>query len=374
MADQVEHERARATAWTGDHLQCLAAAPLPLAPVIAPANVRRLIPGVDLWDFWPVQTVDGAVAPVSGGALWMALSAPASSDPIERHACARIRLFWVVDGDWRDLGPVLPDGFGLGSREWSGSALLQGDELRLFYTAAGRQGERRLGWAQRLIQTTARLRFDGSTPRLSAWTMPRVIVESDCNLYDPADQEDGRPGEVKAFRDPAYFRDAEGAAWLLFAASLGHSGSPWNGAVGLARAAAGDLERWVLLPPIVTAEDVANELERPHAVCRDGLVYVFWSTLASVFAPALRAPTGLYGAVGQRITGPFELLNGSGLVIANPPAAPEQAYSWLVGNDWTVSSFANQLGREPASAGFAGALAPQLRLVPDGARIHLSDA
>ena len=37
-----------------------------------------------------------------------------------------------------------------------------------------------------------------------------------------------------------------------------------------------------------------------------------------VFAPGICAPTGLYWATAQSIDGPWDLLNGHGLVMANP--------------------------------------------------------
>lgn len=327
-----------------------------------------------------MQRLDGSIAPVMGGALWMALSAPAEGDPVDRHRIARIRLFWLKNTRWHDLGPLLPDGFGPGSREWSGSAVLNEDgRLRLFFTAAGHQGEVRPSWAQRIVQTSARLATCDQTPRLHGWTSPQPIVLSDGCAYHPADQIEGAPGTVKAFRDPAFFLDpADATVWMLFAASLGRSQSPWNGAIGVARAQDATLDRWALLPPLVTADGIANELERPHMIARGGAYYLFWSTLASVFAPRVAAPTGLYAMVGRTAAGPFEPVNGSGLVLANPRAAPEQAYSWLVLPDWSVASFAafpgvGDLPADPvaARACFAGGPAPLLRLEAQGTDVRL---
>ena len=61
-------------------------------------------------------------------------------------------------------------------------------------------------------------------------------------------------------------------------------------------------------------------------------------------------------------------LNGSGLVIRNPPAEPDQAYAWWVLPDLRVVSFLNYRsadGRDPrhaqaseARAAFGGTVAP----------------
>jgi levansucrase len=348
--------------------------------LITPANVRPIHPGLDMWDLWPVQDEDGAIAVIGGGELWMGLSAPAAGDPVERHGRARIRLVARGADGWRDLGPALPDGLSPGSREWSGSAIVNAarDQVTLFFTAAGRRGETSLTYEQRMFQTMGRLTGTGETLRLTDWSEPRQSLSSDGRLYDPADQARGVVGQIKAFRDPAFFRDpADNAAYLLFAASLPPPSSAFNGAVGIARAADRSLQRWDPLPPILHAEGLNNELERPHVIARNGLYYLFWSTQAEVFAPGGPAgPTGLYGMVAPTLAGPYEPLNGTGLVLANPPAAPFQAYSWLVGKDLTVTSFIDHVGAAgpgppsgpAARAGFGGAPAPVERIHLDGAR------
>ena len=60
----------------------------------------------------------------AGVEIWMALAAPRFDDPDERHGHARIHLIHLSDGIWSDAGPAMPDGFSPGSREWSGSAVL----------------------------------------------------------------------------------------------------------------------------------------------------------------------------------------------------------------------------------------------------------
>jgi levansucrase len=177
-------------------------------------------------------------------------------------------------------------------------------------------------------------------------------------IYDRARETTGTVGTIKAFRDPTWFRDpADGNEYLLFTASLAASSSAFNGSIGVAcRSGHG----WELRPPLITADGVNNELERPHIVVADSRYYLFWSTQASVFAPGITAPTGLYGMVAPRLQGPWTPINGTGLVIGNPPAAPDQAYSWLVLADLRVTSF---IDRCP---GFVGRPAPELRLMLSG--------
>lgn len=350
--------------WTPDHIAAIARAPLPELPVIDGAAVRSILPGMDLWDFWPVQTKAGAVARIGNGTLWLVLSAPAVGDPVERHNQARLRLLHRTAAGWRDLGPVFGDGVSPGSREWSGSTIFDTDtrELTLFFTAAGRR-EGPFSYEQRLFEARATL----SGAAVSAWSPPREIAVNDGRHYVVVTMANGGPGTIKAYRDPGYYRDpANGADYLLFAGSLASSTSLFNGCIGMARRTG---VNWQLQPPLLTADGISNELERPHIVRHKGLHYLFWSTQGSVFAPGLNAPSGLYGMVAPTLAGPWSPMNGSGLVLCNPAAAPMQAFSWLVLEDLSVISFIDQIGT--GRSGFGGTLAPvaQLALADDRATL-----
>jgi levansucrase len=138
--------------------------------------------------------------------------------------------------------------------------------------------------------------------------------------------------------------------------------------IGIARA--DETGEYRLLPPLIAATGVNNELERPHIVRSDGRLYLFWSTQRGVFAPGITAPTGLYGATSASLDGPSELLNGHGLVLANPPEQPTQAYSWWVLPDLSMTSFVDYWRpQDPAKSElegrrdrFGGTFAPFLRI------------
>lgn len=360
--------------WTPAHVAAIARAPVPSAPLIAGA--ARALEGVDLWDHWPVLDEDGRLAEIAGGLLVVALSAPVLPDPDARHAMARLRLLHRRGEAWRDLGPLLPDGFSPGSREWAGSAVVDaaGTRLTLYFTAAGSRGEAAVTFDQRLFETAAALDVSRDAVRLAAWSPPAEIVRPDGITYETDMAGGGAVGTIKAFRDPYHFRQ-DGKDLVLFAASRAGAASAFNGLVGVA---VRRTEGWTLLPPIVDATGVNNELERPHAIRRDGLTYLFWSTQAKVFSPGLEAPNGLYGLVAERLDGPWRPLNGHGLVFANPPEAPAQAYSWQVLPDLSVWSFADMIGLPhaprsvaQARAHFAGTPAPVLSLGLDGDRAQL---
>ena len=365
--------------WTAGDVQRISPATAPCAPIIP--TQRRVIETLDLWDYWPVQNVDGHPAAIAGGTLFIALSAPILPDPDARHGVARMRLLHRVGTHWSDLGPVLPDGLSPGSREWSGSAILSTDgaAITLYYTVAGFQGEVETSFAQRLFYTCAGLTVQDDAIKLSSWSDPVEFLQPDDLHYSRDMAGGGAVGTIKAFRDPAFFRDpADNQDYILFVGSIARSRSAWNGAVGIARQVAD--QEWEVLPPLVEADGLNNELERPHVIMQDGRYYLFWSTQTKVFAadgPA--GPTGLYGMVADRLFGPWRPLNGSGLVFGNPPSAPFQAYSWLVLPDLCVQSFADLVGlAEPprdvvqARAHFGGTPAPELRLMIDGDKAWLA--
>ncbi len=351
-----------------------------MTPPVPIAAVRRLIKNIDLWDMWPVQHEDGRVAEIAGGMLMMLLSAPAAQSPDDRHAVARIRLMHWSPNGWRDLGDLFPEGHTPGSREWAGSAIISADGgLSVHFTAAGRRGEQQLSFEQRLFETHAQMSVAGDRIVLGDWSTPIETAVADDQIYMRDMAGGGAIGTIKAFRDPAWFRDpADGRAYLLFTASLAGSSSSWNGAIGLARddGPAG----WTLLPPLIDADGVNNELERPHIVVHEDRYYLFWSTQADVFAPdGPGGPTGLYGMVSDTLFGPWRPLNGTGLVLTNPAEAPSQAYSWLVLPDLRVLSFLDIVGldRRPlhmfeARGHFGGTPAPVLNIVLNGDRAVLT--
>ena len=378
VGDGTSHWRAGHVAAIGDHRR-------QTIPLVDPASPTPLIEGVDLWDMWPAQLDDGSTASFEGWTLWFVLCAPALPDPDARHEIARIRLMSERSGEWRDSGHALPDGLCPGSREWAGSALYDPASglVTLFYTVAGHRGETSSSYAQRLFQTTGRLSMADGKARIEDWSTPSESVASDDDHYVLVNHKEGRPGFIKGFRDPAFFRDpADGAAYLLFTGSLKQSASAWNGAIGIARAADASLTRWNILPPLLSADGLNNEQERPHVIHHGGLYYLFWSTQRHVFAPdGPSGPTGLYGMVAPSLLGPYTPLNGTGLVAANPDEAPWQTYSWWVTSDLEVSGFIDLVGVEDGArqddpawrrAHFGGVPAPRFALELDGDKARVA--
>ncbi|WP_231733822.1 glycoside hydrolase family 68 protein, partial [Sphingomonas sp. CCH9-H8] len=245
-------EQVTTARWTPAHLHAIRDQRHDTAPLILDGDVVRIAPDLDIWDAWPVQDADGTPSALPNGqTIWMALGAPRFPDPDTRHGHARINLILRDASGWHPLGPAMPDGFAPGSREWSGSALLASDRrtLTLFFTATGRRGEAALTFEQRLFRADATLVEEGGY-RLTDWRNLCEFVVRDPSHYMASDAGSGAVGTIKAFRDPAYFRDPrDGRHHVFFAASLAGSSSAFNGAVGWTSARDDTLTEWDIRPP-----------------------------------------------------------------------------------------------------------------------------
>ncbi len=337
------------------------------------------MPALDLWDCWPLQYRDGAIAEIDGTRWWFFLSAPRFDDPGLRHDAAQIRLIAQRGAAWIDYGVPIDADISPGSREWAGSALLEDDGLTvwLYFTATGRRGEAPT-FEQRLFEMQGVI-VDG---RPADWQSPRQIVESDGRRYMAARELAGRPGAIKAFRDPAFFNDpATGLDHIIFTASAGWDADAHNGVVGLATRRDG---RWQLDDPLIEAVGVNNELERAHVHVVEGRYYLFWSTQRHTFSDKVTAgPNGLYAMTAPGLRGPWVPVNGSGLVAANPPEEPSQTYSWWVVKGGDVIAFVDHWGMagrtftshpETLRGQFGGTPAPLFSLIYDGLTIRVRDA
>lgn len=365
------------TRWTATDVARIADAPVPEIPLIVAADVAPVLPGVDLWDMWPVSLANGSTVEFAGRTLWMILSAPVDPNPDLRHDIARIRLLVHDGAAWHDLGNLLPDGFAPGTREWAGSAIFDPDGgiLTLYFTSTGRRGEP-FSFEQRMFETRTSLVQTETGNLLGDWSPPIELFVSDGDIYIDTRRTEGGPGLIKGFRDPGYFRDPrDGREFMVFTGSDGRSTHSHNGLIGVAEKIGGS---WAVRPPLLSGDGVNNEFERPHLIHRDGLYYLFWSTQRHVFAPGVPSgPNGLYGMVADRIEGPYRPLNGTGLVAANPAAEPMQSYSWLVQGSLDVVSFIDLWGMEGRKAAdvpglartqFGGTPAPIFRISLEGDR------
>jgi levansucrase len=365
--------------WSPDHVSCIERGTAPYLPRVRSQDVHRLGPDLDAWDAWPVQWPTGGSVVLGGAELWMTLAAPVNEDPNLRHQRARMHLIRpTADGGWRDLGPVLPDGFSPGACEWSGCAVWRSGNdshgaeatgrVELHFTATGRRGQR-FTTEQRLFVTTARVEGTGDHIRLVDWTVPTETVPALADWRQPAQGVDPAPGRIHHLRDPAVFQDpSDGQEYLVYAASESGPQTLDQGAIGWA--VHDPTGGWRDLGPLLRAPGLNHELERPHLLKTADGYYLFWCTQARMFAAGGPAgPTGLYGMFARQLAGPWTPLNGSGLVAANPEAAPSQTYAWWVTGALEVFGFADVLPDAPdgdRDRVFAGGLAPPFRITLDG--------
>ncbi|MBP6362699.1 MAG: glycoside hydrolase family 68 protein [Novosphingobium sp.] len=347
--------------------------------LIGAADALPILPDLDLWDSWPLAHEDGRTATIDGRQFWFFLSAPRFPDPGQRHNAARIRLASLGRDGWRDHGDALPHDISPGTREWAGSAVLHddGSNVTLFFTAAGRRGQAP-SFEQRLFAASAKL----AQGTLNGWGDLREVVCADGATYLIANEGEGKPGLIKAFRDPAWFRDpSTGQRHLLFTASAGWDDDDYNGLIGLATL--DDAGVWQPKQPLVDAIGVNNELERPHIVVRGGHYYLFWSTQRRTFKPGTPSgPNGLYAMVAESLGGPWLPVNGNGLVAANPASEPTQGYSWWVTGEGKVWSFIDHWGMQGRSfeshpdllrSQFGGTPAPVFQLAFAGDAVTIAD-
>jgi len=366
-------------------------APLIEPPATDPAG------DIHVWDTWALRDRYGAVATVDGWRVLFSLTASADLLPGKRHDVAAIRAFYSRNGtDWVG-GDVVFDRGALGQRQWAGSALCDGEDLYLYYTAAGEGAAAELNYTQRIaVAHGGRLRTDGDRPRVDGPWTHQVLLEPDGRRYETESQSRGM---TYTFRDPWFFEDpATGETYLLFEANTpvppdsdACGGDPerqeFNGSVGVARSPTGDPLGWTLEPPLLDAVCVNQELERPHVVVADGRYYLFVSSHMHTFTPDLRGYDGLYGFVADSFRGDYRPLNGSGLVVTNPATAPFQAYSWMAfphREEVLVQSFCNyreydgesldgiaDLPETEQRRRFGGTLAPTVRLSVSGDRTRI---
>ena len=355
---------------------------------------------VYVWDTWLLRGRNGEIATIDGWQVAFSLTATRELLPGERHDVAEIRCFYSADGrTWHDGGPVF-DGDALGQRQWAGSALYDDGSVYLYYTAAGDDDADEMTYTQRIaVAHGGTVVADADGVHVDGPWTHEVLLRPDGDWYETSDQSEGM---IYTFRDPWFFEDpATGETYLLFEAnapvtdadigdepSIDPAAREFNGCVGVAVSATGDPLSWELQPPLLDAIGVNQELERPHVVVHDDRYYLFVSSHFHTFAPSVSGYDALYGFVSDTLRGEYQPLNGSGLVVTNPPDAPYQAYSWMAfphGEEVLVQSFLNyhdfvgesldEVAELPAAEQrdrFGGTLAPTLRLAVDGNRTRIT--
>ncbi|RBW70755.1 glycoside hydrolase family 68 protein [Bacillus taeanensis] len=388
--------------WTRENVSNLTITDQNTAPKINKDELVGITSDSYIWDSWPLQDMNGHPAVVNGFKIIFALSVPKDVLPGKRHDTAEIHYFYSKDGKtWESGGPVFKDGKALGSRQWAGSSIVhKNGELQIFYTATGQKNETQLSYDQRIATATADISTTNTSVTFKNWSKHKIILEADGEYYQTKEQT-GNKETSYAFRDPYFFQDPKTREkYLLFEANSAgklenrpykhayigsdefrqnhvspESSKAYNGSIGIAKAANNDSSKFELMPPLLEANYVNDELERPSVIVKGNNYYLFAKTHSEKFASGLNAPEGLYGFTSESLFGGYQPLNESGLVIANPTDNPYQAYSWMVMPNGTVTSFVNyvnvdekdiyEIGEQSTEyqmEHFGGVLAPSLKI------------
>ena len=132
-----------------------------------------------------------------------------------------------------------------------------------------------------------------------------------------------------------------------------------------------ELTEWRLLPPVLSANCVNQQTERPHLVFYDGRYYLFTISHTFTYAPGLTGPDGVYGFVGPSLRSDYKPMNGSALVLGNPAEAPLQQYSHNVMPNLMVQSFIDTVPTPDGGVRYGGTLARTIQLQIDGANSYV---
>lgn len=391
-------------------------------------KVKLISRRMDFWDGWFVTDVHGNIANVGGYKVMVGLGRLLSSS-----SHPRLVYFYSRDDDhYVEGGPLLPTPLIKDAKEWSGSTILRPDGtlqtfytiVNTFYNRTGRQNHQRIATAIQKVHADSRgLRF-------SAPTFHDILFGPDGKYYQTIDQawaleekmptrNDWNRGSALnnnfCFRDPKFvFDEDENKAYLLFEANTGpRSGDPENtvkaeyvggptsryqatadalkanGCVGVAElhmdnVGVRHLTRANLLPPLLTTNLVTDEIERINAVKYDNYWYLFCVTHTNKWAfnnPSLMNRDIMLGFRSRHLMGPYEPLNGNGVVVQQYSPGKRQTavhqnrqrvYSWLLLSDMTITSYADYGTNQNGQLIKQRTVAPSVALKIDGLRTKIT--
>lgn len=257
-----------------------------------------------LWDSWILKD-DSSDPPLY---RLFHLDAPKGDDPNKRHDQAQIRQAVSHDlKNWDDLGLVFKSGE-KGSWDdgpiWTGNVYKKEDGSYLFfYTARNeRDGQfQRIGLAR-------------SEDAVNWERSDKPLLEPDGRWYETTEESP----VYKAWRDPEIIKDENTGKYLMYYTAKTKDGhEKYKGCIGLAISDEIDGE-YEVLPPVLAPGKYA-QMEVPQIIHRNDKVYLFFSAAENDIDPEWAkeiggAQSGLHCFVGDSLTGPFEPLNGHGVV------------------------------------------------------------
>ena len=330
----------------------------------------NIIEPLDVWDSWPVQDVrTGQVANWNGYQLVIAMmGVPGQND---NH----IYLLYNKYGDnelshWKNAGPIFGYNATPLSQEWSGSAVLNGDNsIQLFYTRVDTSDNNTNH--QKIASATLYLTDNNGNISLAQVANDHIVFEGDGYYYQTYDQwkATNKGADNIAMRDAHVIEDDNGDRYLVFEASTGlenyqgenqiynwlnyggddafnikslfrilsnddiKSRATWaNAAIGILKLNNDEKNPKVaeLYSPLISAPMVSDEIERPNVVKLGNKYYLFAATRLNRGSNddawmnanyTVGDNVAMVGYVADSLTGPYKPLNDSGVVLtASVPA------------------------------------------------------
>lgn len=357
-------------------------------------KIKPFMEGFDIWDSWFALDENGELASIEGFRVLCALGLKKADD----SNIARINYFYSKDGhSFVSGGLLFPHRLFSDIQEWSGSTLLRSDgSVQTFYTTA--MGYIRDGvWQtfQRLATAIQRPVVKEGVLTFSAPQYHDLLLEPDGHFYQNVDQAVDNELRMPTlhnrsygndqinnlcFRDPFFFRDpATQKNYLLFEANTGPANDAEgtvrrnyigndnfdpdyrptvddlkaNGCVGIAEFTDDQYTKLTMMPPLLTANLITDEIERITVIARDCSYYLFCVTHGNkmtILDDTFINRDMLMGFKAPSLFGPYTPLNGSGVVIQQKSEGAmytgqannqQYVYSWNVLPDLSVLSYAN---------------------------------
>lgn len=325
---------------------------------------------LDVWDSWAVQNPrTKMVENWNGYQLAVAMmGVPGVND---NH----LYLVYNKYGDnnlqnWKNAGSIFGYGLDELTQQWSGSAIVNSDgSIQLFYT----QVDTRDGGTnhQKIASITLNLGHDNENVWIKSTENDQVIFEGDGYHYQTYDQwkATNRGADNIAMRDAHIVEEEDGSRYLVFEASTGTehyqgenqiydwnnyggdanfkvksllqilnndditSRATWaNAAIGILKLTNDEKKPQVekLYTPLVTANMVSDEIERPSLVKLDGKYYLFAASRLNrgsnddawyAANKAIGDNVVMVGYVSDNLLSGYKPLNNSGVVLtASVPA------------------------------------------------------
>ena len=392
-------DKIKTTAWTrADALKVKIDDPTTTQPLVS-LDFPVLDSNLFIWDTMPLRNLQGNVVSVNGWSVIFTLTATRmpeqykaadgsydiNADWVDRHGRARMYYWYSKDSkNWILGGRVMAEGVSPTSREWAGTPVLLNNDgdVELYYTCVTPGAT--------IAKVKGKISTSKEGVQLTSFEKVISLFSADGVYYQTEEQN-----QYWNFRDPSPFIDpVDVQLSMVFEGNVAGKRGEYKptskdrgllpesyvdfanenlvgGCSGLAKARDSEGLDWEILPPLITAVGVNDQTERPHFVFLNGKYYLFTISHQGTYAENIKGPDGVYGFVSDSLFGPYEPLNGSGLVLGNPSSQPFQTYSHCVMPNGLVTSFIDNIPNPEGGYRVGGTEAPTVKIELEGNRTYV---